>query len=202
LLLSRGKNKMAVAFCALAASAYFSYALVLYRRGPGGCVFHFNAYFTVWVKYILDYGVFILLPGLTILIANIIIIATLFRTKSKKLKEGQDKKDAASASIVAMLIATSAAYLILKTPYHLFIVLVDSHQGDSVSRNGSAVYSWEDVGLALTGSAQLINHGINFYLYVLTGREFRKILGQTLCKRMGRGDLEMSSIRTVSSVMN
>ncbi|ELT95959.1 hypothetical protein CAPTEDRAFT_186683 [Capitella teleta] len=201
-LLSRSKNKIVVLCCTGVVWAYFTYTLVLNSGSPrGGCTFNYNEYFTVWTRYILDYGVFILLPGVTILVANIVIVVTLVRTRDKFLIEGQNKRDSTTSSMIAMLLAASVAYLVLKTPYHLYTILVPvaGEQGRTVA---TSTIDWAAVGLGLVGAAQLMNHGINFYLYVITGREFRRVLKRSVCGRSKKSNLELSTMKTVSSTID
>ncbi|ELU09615.1 hypothetical protein CAPTEDRAFT_209965 [Capitella teleta] len=114
---------------------------------------------------------------------------------------GQNKRDSTTSSMIAMLLAASVAYLVLKTPYHLYTILVPvaGEQGRTVA---TSTIDWAAVGLGLVGAAQLMNHGINFYLYVITGREFRRVLKRSVCGRSKKSDLELSTMKTVSSTID
>jgi hypothetical protein len=191
---SRTKKALLIIGCMCVVLAYTSYNIWGYNDINGRCTFVFNQYFTPELRYALDYGVFILLPGLILFVTNMIIITSLLRSKSKKLTEGQqDDKglDQKTRSLIAMLIAASMAFIVLKTPFHIVAVLAPFKTMSFYQE--SAKLAGLRLAFGITLWMQQANHGINFYLYILTGSEFRGAL-ISLIRRLFCGYKEQTSI--------
>jgi hypothetical protein len=185
---SRTKKALLIVGCMCVVLAYTSYNIWGYHDINGRCTFLFNQYFTPCLRYSLDYGVFILLPGLILL-----IIASLLRSKSKKLTEGQQGEkglDKETRSLIAMLIAASMAFIVLKTPFH--IVLAIAPYKTLSFYQESAKLAGGRLAFGITLWMQQANHAINFYLYILTGSEFRRAL-VSLIRRLFCGHKEQLS---------
>lgn len=175
LYLSKSRNIALIFGSIIMMYAYQFYNLVLNVSDGSKCVFKFTKIFSPWVRFGMDYGFCIIAPGLIIFFANAIIIKSMFNAKSDSLRANKtSKSDSVAKSLLAMMVSVSVAYIILKTPYHLYIVLVPHEPMAYMVSSHSLALS--RLGIALLAWMQYLNNCINFYLYVLTGREFRSEL--------------------------
>ena len=84
------------------------------------------------------------------------------------------------ASTTVMLFVESGIFLFLNLPYEVFVNYRDWHYGSLFAGISSCIlFSIFDIAqlMIYTGSA------LNFILYMLTGRKFRKALLDTVCRR-------------------
>lgn len=171
-------NYAALTTVCIMTAAYYSHAFIVYGSVNGKCSvvsFSYDAH----TRSMVDYFVFILIPVLVIVISNGVIIFKVTRAKKLKLslEVGQSAlskaKEASHNSLIIMLIGISIVYVILKTPYYvvkglrelnfLSIVGVDSHTA-AKHRLLLTILLW----------MLYLNNGINFFIYGLSGREYRK----------------------------
>ena len=119
-----------------------------------------------YLHIIVDYVILIFIPAIIIIVANCIICICILRSRAKHISltggQASSAADARMRSQVTMLISISVAYIILKSPYPLFYVLLERRV------HGYYVYTRRDARVTLAFSVsvlmQFINHCINFYL--------------------------------------
>jgi hypothetical protein len=198
---SRSKNAAVIISCLLLVLSYMWYCLWGYTSVGTNCIFIFNDFFTPQLRMAFDYGVFVLLPGLVILLSNLFIIVTIRRSDGAKLREEQRiaMQDRQSRSLVAMLVAVSVAFLVLKTPLHVVRLAMLTRSLESVPASPElALY----LALSVAFFLQFLNHAVNFYLYVLAGREFRSEfvnLVRRICCRKSKKDERSTSFQLATT---
>ena len=147
-----------------------------------------NDIFYVQVYYWSSLTISFILPFVTLLTMNSVIIHTL-RQRSKLTKtmrsEVQGQKDRQSAKakaserqIYTMLLLVTFGFLTLTTP-------IDAMAFYTTFFPGSSPKFHADFHLFYHISEKLYytNHGINFFLYVMSGQKFRKDLIKLFCKK-------------------
>ena len=172
-LLSSKVNKICAASRVLLVAVCYIYGLVLLKDEKSHCFVNPNSTHK-WIHIAIDYVILIALPAIAIIIANIILIVCVLRARVRNtsLTGGQSSAavDARTRSLVAMLIAISVAFVILKTPYHLIAFMFDT---DAVHRRSQHAKAIVQLCFSVGIFMQYFNHSINFYLYILSGNEFK-----------------------------
>lgn len=199
IFIKKSRNIACIILSIVTIALVHSYNLFLYSHQSGICYIAYNKYFTKWIRYGIDYGFCILLPGAIIFGANLVIIVCMMRSNSKSLRAdvNKDKIDSTTKSLVTMLISISIAYLVLKTPFHILMVLVKidgmfyytSTEKMAIARLGATITIW----------MQYFNNCINFYLYILSGREFRVEFLKMFCSCFRKDKNELSEGTEVHS---
>ena len=123
--------------------------------------------FYYWFSFVIQFA----LPFVLLLAMNSVIIHTL-RTRLKFRKESEmegEKSKNSETQIYAILLLVTFAFLILVTPGYIFFILnlvIDFTASPAVYA-GFILFSSTAQKLVYT------NHGINFFLYVISGQKFR-----------------------------
>lgn len=121
---------------------------------------------------ILDFTFYSLLPASVMLLFNSLIIITLRRAVSVGPNVGGKIVKRVSKRTTKTLLSISTAFILLSSPSCVINILLNV-PGQVTTPKDFAVF---EVLLAISDCLSLINHCINFILYVLTGTEFRKEL--------------------------
>ena len=129
--------------------------------------------FYYWLSFVINYA----LPFVLLLAMNNVIIHKLrTRSKATNIKTVSDavnskfaKSKNSDRQVFAILLLVTFGFLILTTPAHLlflFIMLVNFFASPRIF---AGYYLFYNVAQKL----YYTNHGINFFLYVISGRKFR-----------------------------
>ena len=114
-------------------------------------------------------------------------------TESENVKVKQSKKQ-----IYIMLLLVTFTFLFLNTPVNVMILYVQFVQGSSPSFIAGMHLFYQ-----VSEKMYTTNHGINFFLYVLSGRKFRtnlmNLFGWFRVGKTVRSSPSGSSLRTVST---
>ncbi len=132
------------------------------------------------------------IPFVIILVANIAIIVRV-RSANDKLtsvnteSEKQIKRKQKAERMTGMLLGITFAFLILTLPMKVYLILAGTQQKIAQAldfNNGTYLIVY---------SLNTLNYGINFYMYVITGTDFR----QEFLKMFGmrRTEIDRSSFR-------
>jgi hypothetical protein len=144
-----------------------------------------EAYHT-WLLIVIIVGDLIL-PSVIVAIFTGLIIATLMKTHQQltmssdsQVSNQSNRKD--NQPTIALL-AVAIAFIVLRTPYIIAY---------TIYANSSKLFSGRDdwrtwrlqVSKDVTFTIAIINYAINFFLYVITGKQFREEFKKfILCKR-------------------
>ena len=166
------------------------------------CVTYNKSVPYVQVYYWFSFGLNFEIPFISLLAMNIVIIHTLSRRSQSNLTrsefqaqaqgQGQDKSSKMKGSdsqIYVMLLAVTFAFLILVTPFHL-IANMDKRKSPKLY---AIYYFLYHFGVKL----YYTNNGINFFLYVISGKKFRSDLVRLF--RCNKSRLNESNLLTWSS---
>ena len=145
-----------------------------------------------WMSFVINYA----LPFVLLLAMNSVIIHKI-RNRSCLVKDVRASKANVSESqsfntrikssesqMFAILLLVTFGFLILTTPGYLmflFIMLVDFFKTTQLFAGYYLFYN-------IAHKLQTTNHGINFFLYVISGRKFRTDLLSLLGKRQQSGE--------------
>ena len=130
-----------------------------------------------WMSFVIQF----VIPFALLLIMNSIIIHKI-RTRSVFKKEGSSQGDPNSGEqpkiksteiqMFAILLSVTFAFLLLTTPSYIFFLyarLVDFSRTPDQFARYYIFYNFSH-------KSSISNHGINFFLYVISGRKFRSDL--------------------------
>ena len=121
----------------------------------------------------------VILPVILIVIANILIFSTLFSSSQSDVRSTKEKNN--MAKITVMLVTVTATFLLLLLPHWIL----------SQVRHAFPVKLYYSIS-EFTRLLQYANHCINFFIYVVSGREVREVFLNLICGSRAKG-------RTVSS---
>ena len=121
----------------------------------------------------------LLLPFLSLLIANIVIIVKVIQAKVKReALVSTQSDDGQVRQMTATLISVSVIFLVLNTPYVVVYYFLPPADGTNIK-----------YGIIIAGQfgslLNSLNSAINFLLYCITGPTFRKELRAMLCRCCG-----------------
>ena len=170
----------------------------------------------VGLNFILDsvYGVLITaLPFVIITLLNLFILKTMVRhgSEQKYLKIVSTKESKMRLEFTFLLLSISTCFVCLNLPYFFFWCQKFLTQNEATSPNGGNSSSLEHLDLFMNAHRQsqlrdelwitrtifYTNYSINFFLYYLTGKQYRKYVRQLLCcKGNDRIDRTGSSFRS------
>ena len=128
-----------------------------------------------WLSFTLNFA----LPFVLLLMMNTVIIHTL-RKRSEKIKrrpggqgqsEGESMKNT-ERQITVMLLLVTFGFLILSTPGYIMVFYTNYIDVRKSAHTFAGYYLFYNVGQKTFYS----NYGINFFLYVISGRKFREDL--------------------------
>ena len=173
------------------------------------CLTYSNPSLAVFGKYYfwLSVTIIFVIPFISLLSMNSVIIYALHKrstlnlsgsnsqtqnpTKSENVKAKQNEKQ-----IYIMLLLVTFTFLALNTPVNVMILYVQFVQGTSPSFIAGMHLFYQ-----VSEKMYTTNHGINFFLYVLSGSKFRTDLMKLfpVCKKTTGRSASNSSLRTVST---
>ena len=173
---------------------------VIEIKGQPACTIDADNYFATHLRVWTDFFIAFACPGAVITICSMVIIYKVIKAKIKReayLAKGVNDKNQTYSTIV-MLVTVCVAYIVLLAPLRIsyFIGKVFPSGGPPVGRAAArARLFW-----AINVLGVYLNHSITFYLYVISGREFRGelrlLLGEMCGKICGR-----EPIRPVESTL-
>ena len=166
-----------------------------------------NKYYNSILGDIYHYSTEILvfpIPFLSLSVMNGLIIFTLmkrsqqFSTESTLDGKGQKQKNT-ERQIIITLLSLTFAFLILNIPIRILMFYNNFHQGDSPYYFAS-LHLFFNIG----EKCYLLSHGINFYLYVISGQKFRNDLKRLFCPKTtaGNNSSVVQSVITTSTSMD
>lgn len=188
----------------LAWNAHFYWTMTSVKTPTGGslCVPDDDNYFSAHVKAWLELAVKAIAPGVIIVISNALIIATLFKAAANrnKLSAGTGTDDPRLKSTVLMLICISVAFVLLTSPIQVSWILDQAFPDNYVSSVEAANHR---LRWAVNIFLAYLNNAINFLLYLISGREFRRELVQWFkellsCCRRKASDSSQRSLDVVT----
>ena len=152
--------------------------------------------------YWLSFNVNFVLPFILLLIMNCFIIYTLRNRTLLNFPQGQGQSEgqkvkSSEIQIYIILLLVTFAFLILTTPayvFFLYAMFVDFHKS---ATDFAGFYLFYNVAQ----KTHYTNHGINFFLYVLSGGKFRSDLVNLFkgkVKKLGN-NYGVSSITSLTS---
>ncbi len=144
---------------------------VAYVPGSTSCLVT-RPWLEVYMRYVRPWGAFILyalIPVTSVLVLNLLIIRRLVQVHQSVKTSGtsggpQSISSLAGSSLTAMFLSVSIFFLVLLTPSMLNYAIM-AHRSP---------HPYDKLITAIFDSLAYINHSINFFLYCLTGRRFRK----------------------------
>ena len=154
--------------------------------------------FYYWLSFVLNFA----LPFVLLLFMNSVIIHKI-RNRSilTNLADGSKRKSMKSNTserqMFAILLLVTFGFLILTTPGYicmLYIMVIDFFATPKLFAGYHSFYSF-------ASKLHMTNHGINFFLYVISGHKFRAdLIGlfrfRSLSSEMrGSGSTEMSTVK-------
>ncbi|ELU09892.1 hypothetical protein CAPTEDRAFT_207681 [Capitella teleta] len=138
-------------------------------------------------------------PFFVLLVCNCLIVAKLIQhaKNRKKMTGGSDIDESQTKSMTRMLLTVSFAFLCLISPMQI-MYLVDRSDpyGWVITERWQAIASMR---WGVTAPLYYLNHAINFLLYCLSGREFRRafsLMFRKMCVKCGNTAMEKSSIQS------
>ena len=116
------------------------------------------------------------LPFILLLIMNSVIIHALRQRSKSNLGQGHNEEQASKIKspdkqIFTILLLVTFGFLILTTPAKVLVFYMNIHKGITAYYH-AGLYLFYQVG----EKTYYTNHGINFFLYVMSGQKFRKDL--------------------------
>ncbi len=118
-----------------------------------------------WIKAIL----YSYLPVLIIIICNIGIIFQLSRARAERLNLGTgEASSVVNTKITIMVVMICLVFLVLTVPISLWYIILFA-AGEFIEQGPKTTFI--EVIILIFG---LLNHGINFFLYILSSESFRK----------------------------
>ncbi|ELT96225.1 hypothetical protein CAPTEDRAFT_209735 [Capitella teleta] len=194
-------NRIALGVILAMLALYYSYVFEAYGLKQGVCRTVSMSY-PVAIRTMVDYTL-VLVPMFLIISSNIVIIVCIVRAARHQLTlTGSSDTNSTQSSLIAMLISISFAFVVLKSPYYLIKVILPASLTKKVGyvfvTREDAVYR---MMLGIFTINMYVNHAVNFYLYMLSGKEYRKELKMmitSLCKRGTANKMEMSNTTSIT----
>ena len=143
-------------------------------------------------------------PFLSLLTMNSVIIHTLRKRSLLRLLEseleGQTeiqnlKSKTSEKQICTMLILVTFAYLILNIPTRALILYINASSGGDTAYCYAGFHLFYQIG----DKSSVTNHGINFFLYAMSGQKFRTDLKNLFSSRHSNRNKFSSNPHTISS---
>ncbi|ELU07345.1 hypothetical protein CAPTEDRAFT_215392 [Capitella teleta] len=157
--------------CLMAYNAHFfkSFALIN-RMGSMVCTENPDDYFSLNIRVWSDYLLLQIIPGVFIFFCNGVLLRTLFKRQAGVVQKANGAKDPLQ-SIVKMLLAVCAMYIILTSPSNIVYILNRAYH--VVYDNSSRQAAVDKLMWSAVAFCEYLNHAINFILYITAGTEFR-----------------------------
>ena len=144
------------------------------------------------MSFVVNYA----LPFVLLLVMNSVIIhkirnrsslvkeVSATKTNVSKIQPSNTRSKTPESQMFAILLLVTFGFLILTTPGYLlflFIMLVDFFKTPQLFAGYYLFYN-------IAHKLHTTNHGINFFLYVISGRKFRTDLSSLFVKRQQSGE--------------
>ena len=148
-----------------------------------------------WFSFVVNYA----LPFLLLLSMNSIIIHKIRQRKSgiltsdDGLNQGQGRKGS-EAQTFAILLLVTFALLILTTPAYMFFIYIQVVDFTASPEAFAGYFLYYHASYCL----QVTNYGINFFLYVISGKKFRTDLLR-LFQKNKKPNENISAMQSVTS---
>ncbi|ELU11837.1 hypothetical protein CAPTEDRAFT_188645 [Capitella teleta] len=197
-------NRIALGCILAMLAVYYAYTFEAYGATQGVCRTVSMSY-PVVIRTMVDYAL-VLLPMFLIISSNIVIIISVIRAaRHQHTLTGSSSESSASSStqmsLIAMLITISIAFVVLKSPHFLVKAFLPESLtkqiGYQFTSRMRAIYR---LMIGIFTANGYINHAVNFYLYMLSGREYRKEL-KTLVKSVCKRQTDQAAPNTASSTL-
>ena len=141
-------------------------------------------------------------PFLSLLTMNCVIIHTLRQRSKQNMSEGQGHSESHDAKskqserqVFSMLLLVTFAYLTLTTPVKSLIFYLTFYQGNTADYYADLALFYQ-----IGEKTYYTNHGINFFLYVMSGQKFRNDLKNLFTfLKWHRNEGSVSNISTIST---
>ena len=161
------------------------HAFFMYDIHAGHCVHLDKIYYDVLGGVAIT--LYSIVPGLVIVICNLIIVRTLIIMSRVQKTMSHDKSASQnSKNLTVMMVTNCVFFLILTSPYNMITTFTDT-----AAINDNIIFAMFELAC--------LNHAINFFLYVLCGSLFRKELFRMLtCAKTE----QVSSGRSVPSAQS
>ncbi len=145
----------------------------LARHGENGCGPYANwNYFIYNVCPLMNMLIYSFLPSLVMAITNGLIV---YKMKKSAGDQGQVQNTAMtkhSQKITIMLLTVSTVFICFTLPAEVYTIYVE--------RTDYNIY-YNDIWFALVNLLKILNHSINFCLYILTATKFQNELKNMMC---------------------
>ena len=158
--------------------------------------------FYYWLTEIITF----IFPFISLLIMNSVMIHTLRKRLNRNIlgslhdeNEGQHLKSRhPEKQIFTMLLLVTFVFLALNTPTHLLVFYLNFYSG-STPYYYAGLHLFYQIG----AKTYYTNHGVNFLLYVMSGKKFRTDLKNLFIPNKSKTDKSLSSSAiTVTSSIN
>ena len=151
--------------------------------------------FYYWFSEIIHF----ILPFILLLIMNSVIIHTLHKRSKLNIGQGQNegqgtKPKTSEGQIFTMLLCVTFGFLILTTPVKVLVFYMNFYFS-STPQYFAGLYLFYQIG----EKTYYTNHGINFFLYVISGQKFRQDLVNLFKHKREKSCEELTSGGTVVS---
>ena len=157
----------------------------------------------MWDSYMTYNLVVTFLPFFGILIANLFIIKTMYKSRKNLAAVTQDRASIILLnSTTAMLITMALTYLLLTTPKQVFKMGLNEAWWSTLN-----VDSLEhNIGMLFISILLILvyyfNSSVNFLLYCFSGKQFRQAVKKTLFCKGGRAPVYTNHAQAVSVIPN
>ena len=154
--------------------------------------------FYYWMSLSLQF----LLPFFLLLIMNSFIIRTLQKRLIKKISlrvdndNTENKSKNAERQVYIILLLVTFSFLILTTPGYLFFIINLLGNFTTSPKVFAGYYLYSNIAQKL----HVTNYGINFFLYVISGRKFRGDLRNIITLQGKRSIISVQFETEVSSI--
>ena len=151
--------------------------------------------FYYWFSEILHF----ILPFILLLFMNSVIIHTLHKRSRLNIGQGHNegkstKHKISERQIILMLLCVTFGFLILTTPVKILVFYMNFHSSNT-PQYFAGLYLFYQAG----EKTYYTNHGINFFLYVISGQKFRQDLVKLFKRREDKSSEELTSAGTALS---
>ena len=130
-------------------------------------------YIYYWLGFMVDFAI----PFVSLLIMNSVIIHILRKRSMLSMMgnearaKGQNKGKQFEKQIFVLLLLVTFSFLFLNTPVMVMVIYIQFAQGNSPS-----FIAGQHLFYHVSEKMYMTNHGVNFFLYVLSGHKFRSDL--------------------------
>ena len=149
-----------------------------------------------WFSFVINYA----LPFILLLSMNSVIIHTIRQRSSGFLsnEEGRNQvvgRKGSEAQTFAILLLVTFTLLISTTPAYMFFIYIQVVDFTASPEAFAGYFLYYHASYCL----QVTNYGINFFLYVISGKKFRTDLVRLFVRKNKPNENVASSMQTVTS---